>query len=85
VVRCKRDGLRPAVECALADMPGLRDALATKRDQHFSRLGGSATAIMDIIDACVGNQPIPLAPLAPPRQSLANQALSWLRRFRGAN
>ncbi len=82
VIRTRREQLRATAEHALGNLPGLRESLAAKRDHHFSRLGGSAMAIMDIIDACVGGRPIPLAPLAPSMHSLASRVRSWLRNFR---
>lgn len=83
VTKIERGALRETVSDLIAHLPEASRDLAALREHHFSCLGQSAARIMDVIDACVEDRPIPLAPLTPAAPSLASRIWSHLRTFGG--
>lgn len=65
VFKTELNALSETARDILARPEMARAQLDSQRDRHFSHLGQSAARIMDVLDACVEDRPIPLAPLTP--------------------
>jgi hypothetical protein len=78
VTKIKRSVLRKTIVEFIAHLPEKRQRLNALRERHFSCLGRSAAQIMDIIDACVEDRPVPIAPLTPTTTSLTSRIWSLL-------
>ncbi|HRF06768.1 MAG: hypothetical protein AW09_000234 [Candidatus Accumulibacter phosphatis] len=78
VTRIERGALRAMVTNMIECLPETRSELAAVRERHFSCLGQSAARIMDVLDACVEDRPIPHAPLSAAPTSLPSRIWSKL-------
>ncbi len=63
--RTSRDHLSSTLEELFDDYASHRESLVEYRDRHYANFGQSASVVVDLIEAIVDDDPLPLEPIAP--------------------
>ncbi|RQG92067.1 CDP-glycerol glycerophosphotransferase family protein [Natrarchaeobius chitinivorans] len=64
-IQTPRSNLGSTLSSLVDDLEAHREQLLEQRDHHFANVGSSAAVAMDVIEAVIHDDPLPVAPLEP--------------------